>query len=76
MAHVLELLRAGTALPVGYNEHILKDRYAGYTECHLEGDWLLVYKPLVSEVVIHRTGTHTMLFGKKKLSRSSPRTTS
>lgn len=62
LSHVLDLLRAGVALPASYSEHVLKNEYAGYTECHVDEDWLLIYKPSSSEVVIHRVGTHKTLF--------------
>jgi mRNA interferase YafQ len=41
----------------------LHGEYAGYWECHLESDWLLVYLLTPETVVIFRTGTHTDIFG-------------
>jgi mRNA interferase YafQ len=45
-------------------EHPLKGNYAGYLECHIEPDWLLVYKidKDAQEIYFSRTGTHADLF--------------
>jgi len=48
-----------------YREHQLKGRgYDGYKECHIEPDWLLVYKidERAKEIYFVRTGTHSDLF--------------
>jgi mRNA interferase YafQ len=49
-------------LPAKYREHNLSGDYNGYTECHVEGDWLLIYKLPEGKVVFTRTGTHSDLF--------------
>ncbi|HEX9719378.1 MAG TPA: type II toxin-antitoxin system YafQ family toxin [Ramlibacter sp.] len=41
---VFELLQRGKSLPEAFREHGLEGEYAGYTECHLDADWLLVYR--------------------------------
>ena len=33
-----------TPLPKEYSDHPLKGKYAGYRECHIRPDWLLVYQ--------------------------------
>jgi addiction module RelE/StbE family toxin len=42
----------------------LKGDWKGYWECHLQADWLLIYKATADEVRLARTGTHADLFGK------------
>jgi mRNA interferase YafQ len=51
-------------LPPEYDEHPLHGNYAGMLECHLEDDWLLIYKINDEKrtVVFHRTGSHSDLF--------------
>lgn len=56
-----EPLAAGP-LPGEYDEHKLSDEWAGYLECHLNGDWLVIYKRFAGRVVLYRTGTHADLF--------------
>lgn len=41
---VVELLANNKALPQKYLDHSLSGNYAGYRECHIEPDWLLIYK--------------------------------
>ncbi len=62
LEHLFDLLIAGDPLPPEFSEHVLKDRYAGFTECHLDEDWLVIYKARPELVILHRTGTHAMLF--------------
>lgn len=61
---VVTILASGETLPDEYRDHSLRGNYIGYRECHIEPDWLLVYK--ISENVLvltlYRTGTHSDLF--------------
>ena len=61
---VVTILASGETLPDEYRDHPLRGNYGGYRECHIEPDWLLVYK--ISENVLvltlYRTGTHSDLF--------------
>ncbi|MCL2512869.1 MAG: type II toxin-antitoxin system YafQ family toxin [Oscillospiraceae bacterium] len=61
---VIELLEAGESLPEKYRDHALTGNYAGHRECHITGDWLLIYK-IQEDILIltmTRTGTHSDLF--------------
>ena len=42
--------------------HKLIGNYKGRRECHIEADWLLIYKLTDSEIIFERTGTHSDLF--------------
>lgn len=61
---VINSLAAGHNLPPKYKDHGLKGEFAGYRECHIEPDWLLIYridnKVLILTLV--RTGSHSDLF--------------
>ena len=59
---VAELLIGGQLLSERYRNHKLVGNYAGRYECHIEPDWLLVYKLTATEIVFERTGTHADLF--------------
>jgi len=41
---VIVMLANDEQLPVSYRDHALKGNWRGYRECHVEPDWLLVYK--------------------------------
>lgn len=60
---VLDLLAAGEALPAARRDHPLKGEWQGWRECHIEPDWLLIYRTTDDEVLLARTGTHADLFG-------------
>jgi mRNA-degrading endonuclease YafQ of YafQ-DinJ toxin-antitoxin module len=36
----------------------------GWRECHIQSDWLLIYKATNTEVLLARTGTHADLFAR------------
>jgi mRNA interferase YafQ len=57
----IALIIWGDPLPEKYREHNLSGNYSGFTECHVEGDWLLVYRLPDGQVVFTRTGTHSDL---------------
>lgn len=61
---VVDKLAAGEKLDDKYNDHNLVGNWAGYRECHIEPDWLLIYRIVKDELELHltRTGTHGDLF--------------
>ena len=61
---VVEKLAAGEKLPAQNRDHELTGNYAGFRECHIQPDWLLVYRISNTELVLLlvRTGTHSDLF--------------
>lgn len=59
---VVERLAKGESLDRGYRPHRLKGPWDGYWECHLEGDWLLIWKYDGATIELTRTGTHSDLF--------------
>lgn len=63
LIHVTELLAAGEAIPRNLKSHALSGEWTGYSEFHLDFDWLVVYQDRGDEVVFWRSGTHRELFG-------------
>ena len=61
---VVRMLADGEELPEKYRDHPLKGDYKGHRECHIEPDWLLIYKITESVLVLSlvRTGSHSRLF--------------
>lgn len=61
---VVEQLSSGIPLEEKYRDHALSGEYAGFRECHIEPDWLLIYRMNQKELVLllFRTGTHSDLF--------------
>jgi mRNA interferase YafQ len=56
-----------SALPGEWKDHELTGEWKGHRECHIGGDFLLIYtvddKPKVGLIVFIRAGTHSELFG-------------
>lgn len=60
--HVQKLLTMEEALPAQYRDHPLKGVWAGHRECHIEPDWLLIYRIHDLDIIFTRIGTHSDLF--------------
>lgn len=60
----IRILASGQSLPEKYRDHPLSGNWNGYRECHIEPDWLLIYRIEESILVLTlaRTGTHSDLF--------------
>ena len=65
---VVELLASGEELDIRYKDHALIDNkyYRNCRECHIEPDWLLIYKYNNDELILYlvETGSHSDLFNK------------
>lgn len=59
---MIDLLEIGEPLPPRYGDHSLSGEWAGWIDCHLEPDWLLIYKISEEEIILGRTGSHSDLF--------------
>ncbi len=61
---VLNILVSGQPLPEKYRDHTLSGNYIGFRECHINPDWLLIYKVDndILTLTLIRTGTHSDLF--------------
>ena len=53
------LLVEGVPLPARYRDHALSGDWAHHRDCHLEPDWLLLYKIDGKGIYFVRTGTHS-----------------
>jgi mRNA interferase YafQ len=58
----MKLLTQEKPLLPKHRNHKLKGEYIGYWECHIEPDWLLVYKKTETHIIFARTGSHSDLF--------------
>ncbi len=59
---VIDALRIPELLPPKNKDHSLGGNFSGYRECHIEPDWLLIYRQTENELLLYRTGTHSDLF--------------
>lgn len=59
---VSDLLQQGKPLPAKYHDHKLVGNFVGHRECHIEPNWLLIYKKTDEAIILVATGTHSDLF--------------
>ena len=61
---VVDTLSRQETLDEKYRDHSLTGEYRGFRECHVEPDWLLIYRvnEEVLELYLFRTGSHADLF--------------
>lgn len=63
LKQVLNMLRNDMPLPEKYRLHTLKGDYSGCLECHIEGDFLLIwYDEQNDTLALFRLGSHSELF--------------
>jgi mRNA interferase YafQ len=60
---IMLLIAADVPLGAEWRDHALVGDYLGFRECHIGGDFLLVYKLDKDRIVFTRIGTHAELFG-------------
>lgn len=62
---VLDMLRNEIPLPEKYHQHSLLGNFTGCFECHIEGDFLLIwYDEEHNSIALFRLGSHSELFKK------------
>ena len=63
---IIRKLANSDQLPEKNKDHSLTGKWDGHRECHIQPDWLLIYriKNDLLVLTLSRTGTHSDLFGK------------
>jgi len=59
---IIRTLTQGQSLDPIHRNHKLIGDYQGRWECHVESDWLLIYKIEGTRIIFERTGAHSDLF--------------
>ncbi len=62
LQQIIEVLRIPGMLPSKNADHNLTGDYAGYRECRIDSDWLLIYRRDGKELLLYRMGTRADLF--------------
>ena len=61
---VARTLLSGKLLDPIHRDHKLIGNYLRRRDCHIESDWVLIYKIDGDELIFERMGTHSDLFKK------------
>ena len=58
---VINTLASGENLPEKYRDHDLHGNWEGFRKCHIDPDWLLVYRIFKGELILFlmSTGSHS-----------------
>lgn len=59
---IIRTIIEGRKLDPIHRDHKLIGNYKGRRECHIESDWLLIYKVEKRTIIFERTGKHSDLF--------------
>lgn len=61
---IISKLANGESLDSQYRDHALSGNWTGHRECHLQPDWLLIYRieNNILVLTLSRIGTHSDLF--------------
>ena len=64
LAQIINKLSDSEILPEKYRDYYLTGDYKEFRECHIQSDWLLIYKieKNILVLTLSRTGTHSDLF--------------
>lgn len=67
LKEVIDLLANEMPIPSQYQPHVLHGNYKNCMECHIQGDFLLIWFDQTMDVIeLVRLGSHSELFGKRK----------
>ena len=61
---IIQSLVAEEIIDPIHREHKLIGNWKGRRACHIESDWLLIYKVDSDRIIFERTGTHADIFQK------------
>jgi mRNA interferase YafQ len=62
LREAIGLLVEEISLPERYRDHPLSGEWKHFRDCHIEPDWLLLYKIDGDNLHLVRTGSHSDLF--------------
>ncbi len=61
---VIEKLVTGQLLEPKYKDHQLSGNWKGHRDCHIQPNWILIYRITINDLYLERTGSHSELFKK------------
>ncbi|MBU0558661.1 MAG: type II toxin-antitoxin system YafQ family toxin [Bacteroidota bacterium] len=59
---IIEILMNKEELNPKFNDHLLSGKWKNHRDCHIEPDWILIYKLTNVSLTLERTGSHSELF--------------
>jgi mRNA interferase YafQ len=64
LREVIDMIVDEQPLPPKYCDHPIHGEWEGSRDCHIQGDWVLIYEidKAARTVTFHRTGSHSDLY--------------
>ena len=62
LTDVIEKLLSHQKLKQKYKDHSLGGKLGNHRDCHIETDWILIYRVTDDVLILERTGSHSNLF--------------
>ena len=62
LKEVVSTIANSEALEERHRDHALSGNWSGSRDCHIEPDWILIYRIDGEFLFLERTGTHSDLF--------------
>jgi mRNA interferase YafQ len=59
---VIDTLCSHQPLDPKHRDHALGGQWKGWRDCHVEPDWILIYREEAGKLELGRTGTHSDVF--------------
>jgi len=59
---VIDLLLNKEKLAPKFKDHPLSGKWKNHRDCHIESDWILIYRLTEDSLILERTGSHADLF--------------
>lgn len=59
---VIRHIVTGIPLDIKYKDHPLSGDFQGFRDCHIEPDWIMIYRVESDTLYLEVTGTHSDLF--------------
>jgi mRNA interferase YafQ len=63
LEEIVNLLQHRKPVPPRCRPHPLRGNWSGHWDCHIDPDWLLLYRVTGTSLILVRTGSHAELFG-------------
>jgi mRNA interferase YafQ len=62
LKEVVSAIANSEALEERHRDHALSGNWSGSRDCHVEPDWILIYRVEENDLFLERTGSHSDLF--------------
>jgi len=62
LKEVVSAIAKSEAMEERHRDHALSGKWSGSRDCHIEPDWILIYRVDGESLFLERTGSHSDLF--------------